>query len=81
MNAEVIGDISLVILIGYVSIGVMMFLIETLAELEFYNTILYEFTKLDQTSCALMLFMGCVGAWPMIIIFELLTKRKNGRRW
>lgn len=75
-----ISDLILDVLIGYTSIGIMLFFVETFAELEFYDTILYEFPRLDKISTAIMLFLGCVGAWPMIIIFEIMNRGKNGRK-
>lgn len=57
----------------YVIIGFLFLLIESAREGKFFHSMIYNFKAGTLTFVAAMI-AGCVGAWPLILLYEILTR-------
>lgn len=69
-------DLALGIAIGYVAIGLFVFFLEFAFDGKMFEIIYWDMRELDAWIGIVLLFLACVGAWPMIIGFELINKRR-----
>lgn len=71
-----IFDIVLGITVGYIAIGLFVFLLELMLNGNAFEIIYWDMRDYDAWIGVTFLFVACVGAWPMIIGFELVNKRR-----
>ena len=69
-----IGDVVWYIALGWTIIGFITLIVEILADGKFMTIVLWNFTELDTAGVLFILLVTCIGAWPIVWMYDLLSK-------
>jgi Na+-driven multidrug efflux pump len=70
MIAEIIWYAAIV----WTIIGFITFLSELVFNGKFLNLVIWDFPERTQEEAAVLLFIACVGVWPIVWMYNLLAK-------